>query len=72
MLLWHMKGSIMDIADLEPRKKKEFAIGADLSNHSIEELKELAADLRQEIERIEKAVGDKQGSLKAADAAFKF
>lgn len=61
----------MDIEELEPRKRKTFEIGEDLSARSVEELKELAQSLREEIDRIEKALESKQSSRQAADAFFK-
>lgn len=61
----------MDIEDLEPRKKKSFEIGCDLSNHSIDELKELIETLGGEISRIEEAVRSKESSRDAADSVFK-
>lgn len=61
----------MDMEELEPRKKKAFGIGCDLSNHSIEELKELAAALGSEISRIGKEITSKENSRDAADSVFK-
>jgi uncharacterized small protein (DUF1192 family) len=61
----------MDMEELEPRKKTGFEIGCDLSNHSIKELKELAATLRQEIERIEATAQAKETSRSVADSVFK-
>lgn len=61
----------MEPEDLEPRKKKDFEIGCDLSNHSIEELEELAATLAEEIARIEAEVKAKESSRSAADSVFK-
>jgi uncharacterized small protein (DUF1192 family) len=61
----------MDIEALEPRKRKTFEIGEDLSARSVEELHELAQSLREEIERIEKVLESKQSSRQAADAFFK-
>jgi uncharacterized small protein (DUF1192 family) len=61
----------MDLEELEPRKRKEFEIGGDLSTLSVAELKELAETLRGEIARIEEAVRDKESSRNAADSVFK-
>lgn len=61
----------MDMEELEPRKIRQFEIGCDLSSHSIEELKELAAALRDEIARIEEVLGAKESSRSAADSVFK-
>lgn len=61
----------MDIGELEPRRKKVFEIGEDLSERSVEELKEIAESLRQEIERIEKTLESKESSRQAADSFFK-
>lgn len=61
----------MDMEELEPRKTRDFEIGCELSNHSIEELKELALVLRSEIARIEEALEAKESSRSAADSVFK-
>jgi uncharacterized small protein (DUF1192 family) len=61
----------MDMEELEPRKKKAFEIGCDLSNHSIEELKELAGTLGDEISRIQAEVKSKESSRDTADLVFK-
>lgn len=47
------------------------AIGADLSDLSIEELQECIVALKQEISRVEAAVEGKSGSIAAAEAFFK-
>lgn len=60
----------MDLEELEPRKSKGHVIGGDLSNLSIEELRELVATLTAEITRIEEAVRAKQSSMSAADSVF--
>jgi len=57
--------------ELELRKKKDFEIGCDLSNHSIEELKELTETLSDEIKRIGEAIRSKESSRDAADSVFK-
>ncbi|MCG8560262.1 MAG: DUF1192 domain-containing protein [Hyphomicrobiales bacterium] len=61
----------MDLEELEPRKSKDYEIGGDLSNLSIEELKALVAKLTSEIVRIEDAVRAKESSMSAADSVFK-
>ena len=61
----------MDIEELEPRKAKPFEIGCDLSSHSIEELKELAETLGNEISRIQMEIKSKESSRNAAELVFK-
>lgn len=61
----------MDLEELEPRKRKDFEIGGDLSGFSVEELQELVATLRGEIARIEEELAEKQSSREAADSIFK-
>lgn len=61
----------MDLEELEPRKRKDFEIGGDLSGFSVEELKELVAVLQNEIARIEAELAEKQSSRDAADSIFK-
>ena len=61
----------MDIEELEPRKKKDFEIGCDLSNHSIDELKELVAVLGNEISRLKDEIRAKESSRDSADSVFK-
>ena len=61
----------MDLEELEPRKSRDYEIGGDLSNLSIEELNELVATLTSEIARIEEALQAKQSSMSAADSVFK-
>ena len=58
----------MDLEDLEPKKKKAYELGQDLSKLSVGELVET---LKAEIARVEAARAAKQSSLSAADAAFK-
>jgi len=62
---------VLDIEELEPKKKKDFEIGCDLSNHSIDELKELVETLGNEIARIEDEIRAKESSRDAADSVFK-
>lgn len=47
------------------------AVGADLSDLSIEELHERIELLRQEIVRVEAAINNKSGSIAVAEAFFK-
>ncbi|MFQ5625778.1 MAG: DUF1192 domain-containing protein [Methyloligellaceae bacterium] len=61
----------MDIEELEPKKKKDFEIGCDLANHSIDELKELVERLGNEIARLEDEIRAKESSRDAADSVFK-
>ena len=61
----------MDLDDLEPKKKKAYELGQDLSKLSVGELAELIESLKEEIARVEAARASKQASLSAADAAFK-
>jgi uncharacterized small protein (DUF1192 family) len=61
----------MDLDDLEPKKKKAYELGQDLSKLSVGELTELIETLKEEIARVETARTAKQSSLNAAAAAFK-
>jgi uncharacterized small protein (DUF1192 family) len=61
----------MDLDDLEPKKKKAYELGQDLSKFSVGELAELIETLKEEIARVEAARSAKQSSRSAADAAFK-
>jgi len=61
----------MDLDDLEPKKKKSYELGQDLSKLSVAELGELIEGLKAEIARVEATRAAKQASLSAADAAFK-
>ena len=61
----------MDLDDLEPRKSADYEIGGDLSKLSVEELKDLIGELRDEISRTKQALGEKQSQLSAADSVFK-
>ena len=61
----------MDIEELEPKKKKDFEIGCDLSNHSIDELTELVETLGNEIARLKDEIRAKESSRDAADSVFK-
>jgi uncharacterized small protein (DUF1192 family) len=62
----------MDVDELQPVKKpKGYELGQDLSKLSVVELKALIGDLKAEIARVEEALGAKQSSKSAAEAAFK-
>ena len=61
----------MDLDDLTPKKPKGHEIGQDLSTLSQDELKALIKTLQGEIARIEAALGEKQFSRSAAEAAFR-
>jgi uncharacterized small protein (DUF1192 family) len=62
----------MDLDELQPVKKpKSYELGQDLTKFSVGELKALIADLKSEIARVEEALGAKQSSKSAAEAAFK-
>jgi uncharacterized small protein (DUF1192 family) len=61
----------MELDDLEPKKKKSYELGQDLSKLSVGELAELIESLKEEIARVEAARSAKQSSRSAADAAFK-
>jgi uncharacterized small protein (DUF1192 family) len=62
----------MDLDELQPVKKpKSYELGQDLAKFSVGELKALIADLKSEIARVEEALGAKQSSKSAAEAAFK-
>ena len=62
----------MDLDDLQPVKKaKTYELGQDLSKHSVGELEALIDALKAEIARVEQALGAKQSSKSAAEAAFK-
>ena len=43
----------MDLDDLEPKKKKAYELGQDLSKLSVGELAELIEELKAEIARVE-------------------
>lgn len=61
----------MDADDLEPRKRKDYEIGGDLSTLSVAELRALVETLHEEIRRIETTVKSKESSKSAADSVFK-
>ena len=61
----------MDLEDLEPKKKKAYGLGQDLSKLSLGELAELVETLKAEIARVEATRTAKQSSLNAAAGAFK-
>ena len=57
--------------DEAPKKKTAHAIGEDLATLSLDELAERIALLRDEIVRIEAAIGAKKASAAAAESFFK-
>ncbi len=58
--------------DDEPQKKKRsFQIGQDLSELSVDEIKETITELEEEIVRLQDAAGSKSAHLSAAEALFK-
>jgi uncharacterized small protein (DUF1192 family) len=62
----------MDLDDLQPVKKaKTYELGQELGKHSVGELEALIDALKAEIARVEQALGAKQSSKSAAEAAFK-
>ena len=61
----------MDMEELEPRKPAAYELGGDLSNISIDELKELTQRLKAEIARIEEEINAKESSRDAASSVFK-
>ncbi len=61
----------MDLDDLEPKKKKAYELGQDLSKLSVGELAELIEELKAEIARVEQVRVTKELSRSAADAAFR-
>lgn len=61
----------MDLDDLEPKKKKPYELGQDLSKLSVGELAEFIETLKEEIARAEATRAAKQSSRSAAEAAFK-
>lgn len=61
----------MDLDDLEPRRPKDHALGTDLTQMSVAELRELLERLRAEIARVEAALEAKEASRSAAQSVFK-
>jgi uncharacterized small protein (DUF1192 family) len=63
----------MDLDDLQPppKKAKSYELGADLSKHSVGELRALIDELKAEIARVEQALSAKQSSKSSAEAVFK-
>ena len=57
--------------DEEPKKKRTFEIGQDLTLMSADELHETIAMLKTEIMRIEADIASKSASRDAAEAFFK-
>ncbi len=58
--------------DLEPVKKKSAEFPRNLERLSVTELDDYIAQLRDEIERVEKDKAKKKASSDAAASAFKF
>ncbi len=56
--------------DEQPTIKRETVIGEDLYDFSVSDLEERIAILEDEIERVRKAMKEKQQGLSAADAVF--
>ncbi len=61
----------MNDEELFAPKKPPYALGTDLSLFSVEELEELIAECRGEIDRLEAELKAKRKSITAADAIFK-
>jgi len=61
----------MDFDNLEPTESKDYVIGADLSELSVDELTDLITLLKDEIGRLEKDIAKKQVQRSDADSAFK-
>ena len=57
--------------ELPQKKPRERVLGADLSTHSVEELKDYLAALEGERERVEAVLAQKQASRQTAHSAFK-
>jgi uncharacterized small protein (DUF1192 family) len=57
--------------DLPQKKRREMALGVDLSTFSVEELTEYLAVLAGERERVETMLAAKQASRNAANSVFK-
>jgi uncharacterized small protein (DUF1192 family) len=57
--------------ELPQKKRREPALGADLSPFSVEELTDYLATLAAERERVEAALRQKQASQQAAHSVFK-
>lgn len=55
----------------KPAKKENYQIGQDLSEMSVEELRDTVNLLNTEIERLEEAAASKSAHLSAAEALFK-
>ncbi len=57
--------------ELPRRKPDAFVLGGELDRHSLDELEALAAGLRAELERVDRAIAAKRDVRAAADAFFK-
>lgn len=55
----------------EPKRKRAYQIGQDLSDISVDDLEALIAELENEIERLKTDAKAKNASKSAADAFFK-
>lgn len=61
----------MDEDDARDKIRKQFSIGMDLSELSVEELQNTIVLLREEIARLDAAAQAKSDHLSAAEALFK-
>jgi uncharacterized small protein (DUF1192 family) len=57
--------------DLPQKKPRERVLGADLSNHSVEELNDYLAALAAEKQRVEAILAQKKASRETAHSVFK-
>ena len=64
-----LKGSTMDILDLEPRKPKPKP--KNLDEMSIEALQEYIEEIEAEIERVQEAISAKKSARVGAESVFK-
>ena len=53
-----------------PKKPKSYALGADLSAYSVQDLRDLIAGLEAEIGRVREDLGRKQAATGGAEALF--
>ncbi len=60
----------MSTEDNEPKKKRPYEIGQDLSDLSIDDINEVIGQLQAEIERLQSDAKQKNASKSAADALF--
>ena len=66
-----LKGSTMDILDLEPRKPKPKPKPKNLDEMSIEALQEYIEEIEAEIERVQEAISAKKSARVGAESVFK-